>query len=107
MPSRMNLLPPEVRRLVAQPSEYERVLAGCLGVSGEKLLFSAKEAVYKAWFPATRRWLNFNDVEVTPIGPGELEVAIMVSSGGLFPQRVTCRWIVQEGLIVTAVVVDA
>jgi len=29
------------------------------------LLFSGKEAVFKAWFPMTGRWLDFKDAEVT------------------------------------------
>jgi 4'-phosphopantetheinyl transferase EntD len=33
-------------------------------VPWSRLLFAAKEAVYKAWFPRTRRWLDFDDVEV-------------------------------------------
>jgi 4'-phosphopantetheinyl transferase EntD len=28
------------------------------------MLFSAKESVFKAWFPITRRWLKFDDVEI-------------------------------------------
>ena len=28
-------------------------------VSWDRLLFSAKESVYKAWFPLTLRWLDF------------------------------------------------
>lgn len=30
----------------------------------DRLLFSAKESVYKAWFPLTRAWLGFQDVRV-------------------------------------------
>jgi 4'-phosphopantetheinyl transferase EntD len=26
-----------------------------------RTLFSAKESVYKAWFPLTRRWLGYNE----------------------------------------------
>jgi len=28
------------------------------GPSWDRLLFSAKESVYKAWFPLTGRWLG-------------------------------------------------
>jgi 4'-phosphopantetheinyl transferase EntD len=31
------------------------------GPHWDRLLFSAKESVYKAWFPLTRRWLGFDD----------------------------------------------
>lgn len=34
-----------------------------------RLLFSAKEVVYKAWYPLTGRWLGFEDARLT-IDPG-------------------------------------
>ena len=34
-----------------------------------RLLFSAKEAVYKAWYPLTGRWLGFEEARLT-IDPG-------------------------------------
>ncbi|MBO0810344.1 MAG: 4'-phosphopantetheinyl transferase superfamily protein, partial [Actinobacteria bacterium] len=37
-------------------------------VSWDRLLFSGKEAVYKAWFPLARRWLDFGQADLT-IGP--------------------------------------
>jgi 4'-phosphopantetheinyl transferase EntD len=54
-------LPPELRALVATQQE--------LRGSGddpmrEKLLFAAKEAVYKAAFPLDRIFLEFHDIEV-------------------------------------------
>ena len=53
-------LPDEVRRLVLTPSEMRQ------GVPVEEtVIFSAKEAVYKALFPRGGRWLDFLDVEVT------------------------------------------
>jgi 4'-phosphopantetheinyl transferase EntD len=37
------------------------------------LVFSAKEAFYKAWYPLTGRWLDFEDVAVRAWGrPGEV-----------------------------------
>ncbi|MFI5688102.1 4'-phosphopantetheinyl transferase [Streptomyces sp. NPDC051636] len=34
-------------------------------VHWDRVLFSAKESIYKAWFPLTRKWLDFTDVFVT------------------------------------------
>ncbi|MGC3971851.1 MAG: 4'-phosphopantetheinyl transferase superfamily protein [Pirellulales bacterium] len=48
--------------------ESERaVLAGRGGdgLAWDRLLFCAKEATYKAWFPITGRWLGFEDAEIT------------------------------------------
>jgi 4'-phosphopantetheinyl transferase EntD len=35
------------------------------GVFWECILFSAKESVFKAWFPSTESWLGFEDVDVS------------------------------------------
>ena len=32
--------------------------------------FSAKEAIFKAWYPLTRRWLGFGDAELAIEAPG-------------------------------------
>ena len=42
-----------------------------------RLVFSAKEAVYKAWFPLTGRWLGFEDVELS-VEPGEFCARLLV-----------------------------
>lgn len=60
-------LPTGVERLVTVPSEREQLAALRVGhpdVCWDRLLFCAKEALYKAWFPLTHRWLNFADVTV-------------------------------------------
>jgi 4'-phosphopantetheinyl transferase EntD len=41
----------------AQLSELTRAKPG----GWDRLLFCAKEAVYKAWYPLTRQWLSFDD----------------------------------------------
>jgi 4'-phosphopantetheinyl transferase EntD len=35
-----------------------------VGICWDRLLFSIKEAVYKAWYPRERRWLDFDQVGV-------------------------------------------
>ena len=37
---------------------------GPCGLHWGKLFFSAKESVYKAWYPLTKSWLRFNEVVV-------------------------------------------
>lgn len=74
-----------------------------------RLVFSAKEAVYKAWFPLTGRWLGFEDVEVSvdPAGGGfraRLLVAGLVVAG-VPVTELAGRWTLQDGIICTAVVV--
>lgn len=60
-------LPTEVVPLVT--SETERLHLTDLSQSSEyvfwdRLLFSAKESIFKAWFPIERSWLEFTDYEI-------------------------------------------
>jgi 4'-phosphopantetheinyl transferase EntD len=74
----------------------------------DRLLFSAKESVYKAWFPLTGRWLGFEDAEVT-IDPadGTFGARILVdgttTDGGPPLTRMSGRWLVRDGLVLTAI----
>ena len=54
-------LPDGLTEIVATPNELRRYNDGILR---SRLLFVAKEAVYKATFPLDRRFLDFLDVEV-------------------------------------------
>jgi 4'-phosphopantetheinyl transferase EntD len=61
-----NPLPDGVHARVASKAEAARAqdLARVRTLPWDTLLFSAKEATYKAWFPITNRWLDFGDVDV-------------------------------------------
>lgn len=81
------------------------------GVCWDRLLFSAKESVFKAWFPLTRRWLGFGDasVSIDPAG-GTFAARVHVTAPALAAGRLTevnGRWLARDGLIVTAVVLEA
>jgi 4'-phosphopantetheinyl transferase EntD len=107
-------LPPDVLDAVALPGEREHVYrlnAARREVHWDRLLFSAKESVYKAWFPLTRRWLGFEDVEVTAHPAATSFSARLLRCA---PQLnwspndgFKGRWLVQDGLMLTAVVVPA
>ncbi|HEY2552783.1 MAG TPA: 4'-phosphopantetheinyl transferase superfamily protein [Streptosporangiaceae bacterium] len=74
-------LPDGVLDIVARPEEVS-MLAGlggsAAGPSWDKLLFSAKEATYKAWFPLTGRWLGFEDASVSISPDGGFAVRLLV-----------------------------
>lgn len=77
----------------------------------DRLLFSAKESVYKAWFPLARRWLGF-DEPVIAIQPdsGSFTAALLVPGPQVKGQQLTGftgRWLVRDGLVLTAVTVSA
>nr|WP_062341642.1 4'-phosphopantetheinyl transferase superfamily protein [Herbidospora sakaeratensis] len=99
-------VPDGVLGAVASPEEQMavgRLLADRPVVAWDRLLFSAKESVYKAWFPITGRWLGFEDAHVT-FGDGVFSARILVDS----PLPVfEGRWAAEGGLLVTSVVVQA
>jgi enterobactin synthetase component D / holo-[acyl-carrier protein] synthase len=90
----------------------ERAMLGELsvtapGVSWERLLFSAKESVYKAWFPLSRRWLGFEDAEITIGTDGTFGARLLVPGGPTCPTGFTGRWLARNGLVVTAITTPA
>lgn len=79
------------------------------GVHWDRLLFSAKESVYKAWYPLTRRWLGFEDA-VLRFAPAErtFHATILIDPTTLDGPPLTelsGRFLVRDGLLATAVVV--
>jgi 4'-phosphopantetheinyl transferase EntD len=69
------------------------------------ILFCAKEAVYKACFPSTRRWLDFADVSVTVHADGTFEARLLGSEPRIaYADRdgLAGRWVVDRGLVVAA-----
>lgn len=77
-------------------------------VHWDRLLFSAKESVYKVWFPLAKRWLGFEDavVEVDP-SAGTFAARLLVPGPSLTdgPLRdLPGKWMVCDGVILTAVV---
>jgi enterobactin synthetase component D / holo-[acyl-carrier protein] synthase len=65
-------LPEDVLDLVATPAEQDRLAAPKPvpdGPNWDRLLFSAKEAVYKAWFPRVGEWLDHQEAEIRPAIP--------------------------------------
>lgn len=75
-------------------------------VHWDRLLFSAKESVYKAWYPLNKRWLGFEDAVVT-VDPNEGTLFARLLVSGVKPASLrgfAGRWLVRDGLILTAVV---
>jgi 4'-phosphopantetheinyl transferase EntD len=77
-------------------------------VHWDRLLFSAKESVYKVWFPLARCWLGFEDAVLT-LDPVErtFQARLLVpwpEVGACFPSVLDGRWLVREGLVLTTLV---
>jgi 4'-phosphopantetheinyl transferase EntD len=102
-------LPDGVLESVAFGRELELVAATGADVCLDRLLFSAKEAIYKAWFPLARRWLGFEDVELTiDVGAGTFAAELLVPGPVVDASRLTRfegRWCAEDGVLATAVVV--
>lgn len=74
----------------------------------DRILFCAKEAVYKACFPSTRRWLDFADVSVILHAEGTFRARLLVSEpriAGADRDGIAGRWMVDGGLVVAATAV--
>jgi 4'-phosphopantetheinyl transferase EntD len=94
-------------------------------VHWDRLLFSAKETVYKAWYPYHHRMLGFTEAELlftrdaftgdtaadAPGGPlqGSYTARLLIPgpllADGTGPEVFTGRWTVRDGLLVTAIAV--
>ncbi|KUN03305.1 4'-phosphopantetheinyl transferase [Streptomyces yokosukanensis] len=110
-------LPAGVAASVFLPPEAERLarLAGQRpAVHWDRILFSAKESVYKAWFPLTGAWLDFSEADITlRPGPGDephgtLRAELLVPGPRVGDRRLQAfegRWLVRDGLVATTVVV--
>jgi len=120
-------LPPDVLGTISLPEERERLAqlaAARPDVHWDRLLFSAKEAVYKSWFPLTRRWLDFEEANVvfdpgpeldlslgsgeSPQPPGTFYARLLVPGpvvAGVSLPGFAGRWMVRDGLLFTAIAV--
>lgn len=112
-------LPDGVLDSVSLPPEQEWLRGTApAGLHLDRLLFCAKEATYKAWFPLTARWLGFEDAHITftidavssggVAGSGafrsELLVPGQTTDGGTPLISFDGRWLIIDGLILTAIV---
>ena len=107
-----DVLPKGVLDAISLPVERTelRVMPG--GLYWDRILFCAKEATYKAWFPVTRRWLGFEDAHITfdvdgNGASGGFESRILIDPAAVSGpplQTLSGRWSVRDGLALTAIV---
>lgn len=88
---------------------FEPDRAGLLGFRelprpfAERLVFSAKEAAYKAIFPLTRRSLDFDEMAVTAHPGGVLWATLRTACPPFAAgERFQGRWVLHEGHLITA-----
>ncbi|MBD3550326.1 MULTISPECIES: 4'-phosphopantetheinyl transferase [Streptomyces] len=114
-------LPEGVRELVTLPAERERIGPQAVEGSGalhwDRVLFSAKESVFKTWYPVTGVELDFVEADLTmhqesdPGGGGTPGAACGTFTARLLltdpalPTTLRGRWRIEDGVIATAVLV--
>ncbi|NMO93103.1 4'-phosphopantetheinyl transferase superfamily protein [Actinomycetospora sp. TBRC 11914] len=106
-------VPDGVLDVVSSPGEravLDRLSAERPDVAWDRLLFSAKESVYKAWFPLTGRWLGFEDAELEPAVDGTFVARLLVEGptvDGVVVSSFAGRWAVGGGILVTGIALAA
>ncbi len=112
-------LPGGVLCSVSLPAERERLrqlAAQQPGLHWDRILFSAKESIYKAWYSLSGEHLGFEDADIevhahSPEPPrGDFRAALLVPGPvgvGRRLEHVTGHWTVGHGLIATAVAIPS
>lgn len=105
-------LPDGVLEAIGLPSEQAWTESAPPGTHWDRLLFSAKESVYKAWYPHTGQRLGFEDAELRfEPARGTFTARLLARPPAQPPDRpplprtLDGRWLTGNGLAVTAVVV--
>ncbi|MFJ8888286.1 4'-phosphopantetheinyl transferase [Streptomyces sp. NPDC102402] len=105
-------LPPGVARATASAAEREQLRELARrhpGTRWDRLLFSAKESLFKAWSPLTRRTLDFDSAELELDPAARSFTARLRIPGPVLDGRALTalagRWTVADGLLLTAVAV--
>jgi len=106
-------LPDGVLEIVATADERERL--GTLATADEsvhwdRMLFTMKESVYKAWFPITGRWLDFHEASiVVDAARGRFLARLLVPSVTVAGTELTAfsgRFLIADGLVISAIVLE-
>lgn len=107
-------LPDDVEESITVPGESGMLAALSRAfptTHWDRLLFSAKESVYKAWYPLTGRWLGFEDARLAIDPAGTFAAKLLVDGSRIDngpPLVELCgRFVIANGLIATAVTVPS
>ena len=95
-------LPEGVLASIASERELSRM--GETGLAcADRLLFCAKEATYKAWFPLTGRWLGFEDADIDLRADGTFISYILVRPTPV--HFIEGHWTVENGYVIATAIV--
>ncbi|MFC7672005.1 4'-phosphopantetheinyl transferase [Mycolicibacterium sp. GCM10028919] len=107
-----DVLPKGVLDAISLPEERAQLGALPGDLHWDRILFCAKEATYKTWFPLTHRWLGFEDARISFEVDGSGSAGTFVSRVLIDPaaehgpplEVLRGRWSVRDGLALTAIV---
>ena len=95
-------LPEGVIYQIARPEELRTVrrMQQNGHVWADRLLFCAKEATYKCWFPLTRRWLGFDEADIDLRTDGTFTARLLArpTPAPFFEGR----WVVRDGYVIAS-----
>jgi 4'-phosphopantetheinyl transferase EntD len=109
---RITTLEESLLHLIAAPAEQRHLMGLCQHFEGpwRTLFFSIKESLFKAWYPLTGSWLDFDQARVTfDPGTGEATLRVLHSSAERhrFPTNLTSRYCWDQDYVFSAVQVPA
>ena len=98
-------LPDGVFDAIARASEVPQMskLVAAGVTCPDRLLFCAKEATYKSWFPMTQRWLDFDQAEISLRADGTL-ISYILARPTPVP-FIEGRWVIRDGYVIVSTVV--
>ncbi len=107
-----DVLPNGVLGAISLDAERDALAGLPTDLHWDRILFCAKEATYKAWYPLTHRWLGFEDAHITFAvdtsgTAGSFTSRILIDPAAESGPPLTAlqgRWSVSEGLALTAIV---
>lgn len=103
-------LPRGVENLVSSPAERDHLSTLALSnpeISWDRLLFSAKESIYKVWYPIMKQWLGFEDATVRfSVAAGTFQIELTPARSIPAFRDLSGRWMVGGDLLLSAVTVS-
>lgn len=106
-----DVLPKGVLDAISLAAERHELAMLPGGLHWDRILFCAKEATYKAWYPLTHRWLGFEDARISFTvdgsgAAGSFRSTILIDPVAEHGPPLTAlsgRWSVADGIALTAI----
>ena len=84
-----------------QEEEWAKTVGGALVQHPGKVLFSAKEATYKAWYPITHEWLGFKEALINFHDQGNTFTVRILKNGPI--REMHGKFTIRNDVILTAI----